>query len=147
MPIVNKQVKFLTTQYIGTCKSAYTKGYALNWALTIEQLMLNLPVIVKDILESEDLKKIKRINVKKETIDAIIGVINYIPVIGGGIAAEIQQIKDARQSYLEIDFYRKFLALIYGIQDLQPKDIAKFLEEISEKAQDYAGNIITRVSS
>ena len=26
--IVNKQVKF--TQYIGTCKSAYTKGYALN---------------------------------------------------------------------------------------------------------------------
>ena len=29
MPIVNKQVKFLTTQYIGTCKSAYTKGYAL----------------------------------------------------------------------------------------------------------------------
>ena len=32
--IVNKQVKFLTTQYIGTCKSAYTKGYALNWVLT-----------------------------------------------------------------------------------------------------------------
>ena len=28
MPIVNKQVKFLTTQYIGTCKSAYTKDYA-----------------------------------------------------------------------------------------------------------------------
>ena len=30
MPIVNKQVKFLKTQHIGTCKSAYTKGYALN---------------------------------------------------------------------------------------------------------------------
>lgn len=28
--IVNKQVKFLTSQYIGTCKSAYMKGYALN---------------------------------------------------------------------------------------------------------------------
>ena len=28
--ILNKQVKFLTTQHIGTCKSAYTKGYALN---------------------------------------------------------------------------------------------------------------------
>ena len=28
--IVNEQVKFLTSQYIGTCKSAYTKGYALN---------------------------------------------------------------------------------------------------------------------
>ena len=32
--IVNKQVKILTSQYIGTCKSAYTKGYALNWVLT-----------------------------------------------------------------------------------------------------------------
>ena len=28
--IVNKQVKFLTFQYVGTCISAYTKGYALN---------------------------------------------------------------------------------------------------------------------
>ena len=28
--IVNKQVKFLTFQYVGTCKSAYTKGYVLN---------------------------------------------------------------------------------------------------------------------
>ena len=32
--IVNKQVKFLTSQCIGTCKSAYTNGYALNWVLT-----------------------------------------------------------------------------------------------------------------
>jgi hypothetical protein len=28
--IVNKQVKFLTSQYVGTCKSAYIKGYVLN---------------------------------------------------------------------------------------------------------------------
>ena len=34
--IVNKQVKFLTTQCIGTCKSVYTKGYALNWVQTNE---------------------------------------------------------------------------------------------------------------
>ena len=27
--ILNKQMKILTSQYIGTCKSAYTKGYAL----------------------------------------------------------------------------------------------------------------------
>ena len=32
--IVNKQVKILTSQCIGTCKGAYTKGYALNWVLT-----------------------------------------------------------------------------------------------------------------
>ena len=28
--ILNKQVIILTSQYIGTCKSAYTKGYVLN---------------------------------------------------------------------------------------------------------------------
>lgn len=28
MPIVNKNNDFLTTQRIGTCKSAYSKGYA-----------------------------------------------------------------------------------------------------------------------
>ena len=28
--IVNKQMKFLISQYIGTCKSVYTKGYVLN---------------------------------------------------------------------------------------------------------------------
>lgn len=28
--MLNKHVNFLTSQYIGTCKSAYTKGYALN---------------------------------------------------------------------------------------------------------------------
>ena len=32
--IVKKTSEILTSQYIGTCKSAYTKGYALNWALT-----------------------------------------------------------------------------------------------------------------
>ena len=28
--IDNKQVKTTTSQYLGTCKSAYTKGYTLN---------------------------------------------------------------------------------------------------------------------
>ena len=28
--MLNKQVEILTSQYIGTCKSAYTKGYAQN---------------------------------------------------------------------------------------------------------------------
>ena len=28
--ILNKQVKFLISQYVGTCIFAYTKGYALN---------------------------------------------------------------------------------------------------------------------
>lgn len=34
--ILNKQVKFLTSQYMGTYTIAYTKGYALNRALTLQ---------------------------------------------------------------------------------------------------------------
>ena len=52
---LNKQVKILTSQYIGTCKSAYTKGYALNWALTndmdntISKIDYNDPMTFFDI--------------------------------------------------------------------------------------------------
>ena len=50
MPIVNKQMKILTSQYIGTCKSAYIKGYALNWALTwAKQACLNFAMARKSI--------------------------------------------------------------------------------------------------
>ena len=36
--IVNKQVIFFITQYIGTCKSTYTKGYALKRTLMYRTL-------------------------------------------------------------------------------------------------------------
>lgn len=42
MKIVNKQVNFLTSQYIGTCKSAYTKGYVLNKVQTVQIKSFNL---------------------------------------------------------------------------------------------------------
>lgn len=107
--------------------------------------MKDLPIVVKEVLESEDLKNIKRVDGIKENSEALIGALNYIPVVGGGLASELQQIKNARESYLEMDFYRKFLALIYGIQDIQPKNIASFLDEVSDKAQDFAGNVITNM--
>ena len=34
--ILNKQVKFLTTQYIALAKVPIQRGYALNWVLTNE---------------------------------------------------------------------------------------------------------------
>lgn len=107
--------------------------------------MKDLPIVVKEVLEFEDLKNIKRVDGIKETSEALIGALNYIPVVGGVLASELQQIKNARESYLEMDFYRKFLALIYGIQDIQPKNIASFLDEVSVKAHDYAGNVITNM--
>ena len=68
--------------------------------------MKDLPIVVKEVLESEDLKNIKRVDGIKETSEALIGALNYIPIVGGGLASELQQIKNARES-----FYRKFLAL------------------------------------
>lgn len=107
--------------------------------------MKDLPVIVNDVLSSDDIKSIKRIDVLNETYDGIVGAINFIPIVGGGIAAGITQIRNSRASFLEVDFYRKFLALIYGIQDLMPKDIKAFLNEVSSKANDYSGNVITNM--
>lgn len=95
-----------------------------------------LPVIVNDVLRSEDIKSIQRVDVINETFDGIIGAINFIPLVGGGIAAGITQYRNSRASFLEIDFYRKFLALIYGVQDLMPKNISAFLDELSAKAND-----------
>ena len=58
-------------------------------------LMKDLPIVVKEVLESEDLKNIKRVDGIKETSEALIGALNYIPVVGGGLASELQQIKNA----------------------------------------------------
>lgn len=55
--------------------------------------MKDLPIVVKEVLESEDLKNIKRVDGIKETSEALIGALNYIPVVGGGLASELQQIK------------------------------------------------------
>lgn len=107
--------------------------------------MKDLPVIVNDVLSSDDIKSIKRIDVVNESFDGIVGAINFIPVVGGGIAAGIAQFRNSRASFLEIDFYRKFLALIYGVQDLSPKNIRTFLDELASNANDYAGNVITNM--
>ena len=104
---------------------------------------MELPVVVKEILESEDIKSIQKIDLKNVEANALIGLFNFIPIVGGGIAAELQVAKDARSSYLEMDFFRKLLAVIYGVQDLEPKDIQNFNKEISEKAHDNSGNVLT----
>lgn len=52
--------------------------------------MKDLPIVVKEVLESEDLKNIKRVDGIKETSEALIGALNYIPVVGGGLASELQ---------------------------------------------------------
>lgn len=70
---------------------------------------------------------------------------NFIPHVGGVVSSWLQLTKDSRQTYLELDFYRKLLALIYEIQDLQPKDIKCFMDDVEKNANDFSGNVITNL--
>lgn len=90
--------------------------------------MDNLPVVVKEILESTELQKIKKVDLKNISIEVLIGTFNAIPYVGGVVASCLQIARSNRKTYLEMEFYRKLLALIYGIKDLnlQPNDMKSF---------------------
>ena len=77
--------------------------------------MNDLSVVVKDILESDDLQNINKVDLKNISKEALIGAFNCLPVVGGVIASYLQIAKNNRETYLEMDFYRKLLAFIYGI--------------------------------
>ena len=107
--------------------------------------MDNLPVVVKEILESADLQKIKKVDLKNIGKEALIGAFNCIPVLGGVVSSYLQIAKNNRETYLEMEFYRKLLALIYGIKDLKPNDIKSFMDEVENNAKDFSGCVITHL--
>lgn len=109
--------------------------------------MNDLSVVVKDILESDDLQNINKVDLKNISKEALIGVFKCVPVVGGVIASYLQIAKNNRETYLEMDFYRKLLAFIYGIKDLQPKDIKSFMDDVEENAKDFSGSVITNLIS
>lgn len=109
--------------------------------------MNDLSVVVKDILESDDLQNINKVDLKNISKEALIEAFNCLPVVGGVIASYLQFAKNNRETYLEMDFYRKLLAFIYGIKDLQPKDIKSFMGDVEENAKDFSGSVITNFIS
>lgn len=107
--------------------------------------MDNLPVVVKDILESTDLKKIKKVDLKNISKEVLIGTFNAIPYVGGVVASYLQIVRSNRETFLEMEFYRKLLALIYGIKELKSKDIKSFMDEVENNAKDFSGSVITHL--
>ena len=109
--------------------------------------MDNLPVVVKEILESTELQKIKKVDLKNISIEVLIGTFNAIPYVGGVVASYLQIARSNRETYLEMEFYRKLLALIYGIKDLnlQPNDMKSFLVELENNAREFSGYVITQL--
>ena len=75
----------------------------------------------------------------------LIGAFNCIPVLGGVVSSYLQIAKNNRETYLEMEFYRKLLALIYGIKDLKPNDIKSFMDEVENNAKDFSGCVITHL--
>ena len=71
--------------------------------------------------------------------DQIIVGVNLIPVFGGAIAQEIQNI----QNYKDSEFFRKYVAYIYEMRDTTPEERSRFIEEIQEKANDNPGNVLS----
>ena len=70
--------------------------------------------------------------------DQIIVGVNLIPVFGGAIAQEIQNI----QNYKDREFLRKYVAYLYEMRDTTPEERSRFIEEIQERANDDPGNVI-----
>ena len=64
---------------------------------------------------------------------------NLIPIFGGAIAQEIQNI----QNYKDSEFFRKYVAYIYEMRDTTPEERSRFIEEIQEKANDNPGNVLS----
>ena len=54
------------TQYIGTCKSAYTKGYALNWVLTNDMDNTISKIDYNDSMAFFDIEKVMGKVISKE---------------------------------------------------------------------------------
>ena len=62
--------------------------------------MNDLSVVVKDVLESTDLKNINKVDLKNISIDALIWAINCLSVVGGVIASYLQITKSNRDRHI-----------------------------------------------
>lgn len=86
-----------------------------------------------------------KVVVRKQTLlkkiswkDQLEAAVNAIPYIGGSIAQEMQNYQD----YKDSEFFRKYTSYLLGVCETTEKQRQKFADEVTEKAEDYAGNVI-----
>lgn len=82
-------------------------------------------------------------DIAKLTNDSVIATLNMIPLVGGYAAQMAQSVMEFQQA----DFFRKFVVLLYGIQDLSTQEREKFGEEIEVAAKDNSGSILAGMIS
>lgn len=100
-----------------------------------------IPTIVENVLSDEKIKKIERKDLKELEANSIIDLLSIIPTVGGLLSSGIK----AYMGFREVQFFRKFISTIYGIQDISAKKLKSFLAEVEKKANDCSGDVIANI--
>lgn len=98
----------------------------------------NVNNFVSETFTKVESTRIKPVKTLKGWMEQLKAIANFVPLVGGALAQEIQIIQDYRDS----EFFRKYTAYILGVADTTEKERDKFAKEIEQKADDYAGNVI-----
>ena len=98
----------------------------------------SIPVIVRDTMTYNDLSKIKSIDTTKGVKHGVIQLLNMIPIVGGTITGEVELALDIRDA----NFFRNYIAYLYGLNDTTEKEREEFLKEVEKTADDCAGNVL-----
>ena len=96
--------------------------------------------IVENILTKTDLSVVNQ-HQGLTWSDQFKAVLNLIPVVGGLLAQEYQNLQDYRDS----EFFRKYTVFIMGLSDTTIEQRCKSAEEVGLKAQDAPGNVIANM--
>ncbi len=99
----------------------------------------NISKIVSDVIVSPDLDKLSPMKGKEFWKNQFKAALNLVPGVGGALAQELQNYEDFRLA----EFFRKFTSFILELTEVSADDRVKFANEVQEKAEDMAGNVIS----
>lgn len=103
----------------------------------------DVPIIIRDTMTAKDLKSIEKNDTRKGMKHGLTRLLNIIPWAGGVAAGEIELAFDIRDA----NFFRNYIAYLYGLNDTTEEQRQKFLEEVEKTAEDYSGNVIAGMIS
>lgn len=106
--------------------------------------------IVDSVIKSPDLNKLAPLRGKgywKDQLKAVLELIGTVaggnPVaVGAGVSKFVLDELDIVENYKVYEFFRKFTVSALEMTDVTAEERVKFADEIQEKANDYAGNVL-----
>ena len=106
--------------------------------------------IVDGVIKSPCLNKLAPLKGKgswKDHFRAVLDLIGSVAggntvSIGAGVTKFVVDELDVLENYKVSEFFRKFTAFVLEMTDVTTEERVKFSEEIQQKADDYAGNVL-----